>query len=570
MNVSSRFAGFRRLTHEVRVGNTFIGARHPILVQSMTTTSTKDIAATIDQTVRLAQAGCDLVRITTPTRADAACLEQIAAGVRAKGVDIPLCADIHFQPAAAFEAVKWVEKVRINPGNFADAKTAHGFDISEISDADYERGLQKVADKFTPLVREAKSRGVALRLGINHGSLSDRVLARYGDTPEGMVISALEYLAICEAEDFDQVVFSMKSSNPKVVIQCYRLLVKRLEEGGHKAYPLHLGVTEAGEGRDARLKSAVGIGSLLLDGLGDTIRVSLTDDPEREVPVGRSLVRACVRPFADEVQAVTGFDGARLAEIDPSLAEPCDPLSYERRPTEKLHIGTVDAGSGFPVRVGAEMALPGHEARPVEWTADELARVDSSLVVTSSLESEGPWGVRRLAARLAKCGRRPLISLSWKLGEDEEDELRMAAVAGSLLCDGYGDLFSLSGRPAAECADLAYDVLQAVGARKSKATFISCPGCGRTLYDIVATSAKIRARTAHLKDVSIAIMGCIVNGFGELADADFGYVGGAPGTVSLYVGHSCVRRGIPETEAPDALVELIKEQGRWIDPPAGK
>ena len=565
MKELGRFAGFRRVTHEVRIGSALIGAHHPILVQSMTTTSTKDVAATIAQTVRLAKAGCDLVRITTPTQTDAACLEKIVAGVRSQGVTVPLCADIHFQPAAAFEAIKWVEKVRINPGNFVDAKTAYGF-RKDFTESDYDRGLQKIADKFAPLVREAKSRGVALRIGTNHGSLSDRILARYGDTPEGMVVSALEYLAVCEAENFDQVVFSMKASNPKVVIQCYRMLVQRLAEGGHKAYPLHLGVTEAGEGRDGRLKSAVGIGALLLDGLGDTIRVSLTEDPVEEIAPGRTLVRACIRPFAEDVSIATGFGGTRLAETDDGLMESCDPLKYARRETAPVQIGGVSAGSGSPVRVGADTFLPERKERAVEWTEEQLASVGSASVVASSLETQGPWGVRRLAARLSNGSRRPLLALRWKLNGDEEDELRMAAVLGSLLCDGYGDLVALSGKPVDECVDLAYDVLQAAGARQSKASFVSCPSCGRTLFDLVETSARIRARTGHLKDVSIAIMGCIVNGPGEMADADFGYVGGAPGTVSLYVGRDCVRKGVPEAQAPDALVELIKEQGRWSDP----
>jgi len=565
MNDLGRFAGFRRLTHEVRIGEARIGARNPVLVQSMTTTLTKDVEATVRQTVQLARAGCELVRITAPTQVDAACLEEIVKRVRAEGVTVPLCADIHFQPAAAFEAVKWVEKVRVNPGNFVDAKTAYGFQ-KEFGDEVYERGLQKINDKFRPLVLAAKERGVALRIGTNHGSLSDRILARYGDTPEGMVVSALEFLSVCEDVDFDQVVFSMKASNPKVVIQCYRLLAKKLSEAGRKAYPVHLGVTEAGEGRDGRLKSAVGIGSLLLDGLGDTIRVSLTEDPIEEIPVARELVKACVRPFRDEVEGVPAFDTFCLTDSVEGLVEPCDPLSYSRRPARTVAVGQTLAGFGQAIRVGAEASVPGRTERNAEWTVDRIAKVDAAQVVEPSLETLGPWGVRRLAATLPTGESAPVLSLRWKLDGTASDELRMAAVFGSLLCDGYGDLVSLSGKPEAECIDLAWDVLQAAGARKSKAEFISCPSCGRTLFDLVETSARIREKTGHLKEVAIAIMGCIVNGPGEMADADFGYVGGAPGTVNLYVRRDCVKKGIPEAVAPDALVELIKEHGRWVEP----
>ena len=364
MNIKqSRLGTYRRLTLEVAVADRRIGGRNPVLVQSMTTTLTKDIDATVAQTVRLARAGCELVRITTPTQADAACLEEIARKVRAQGVTVPLCADIHFQPAAAFEAVKWVEKVRVNPGNFADAKTAYGFQ-KDFDDASYERGLQKISDKFRPLVRMARERGAALRIGSNHGSLSDRILSRWGDTPEGMVVSALEYLAVCEDEGFDQVVFSMKSSNPKVVLQCYRILVDRLASGGHKPYPIHLGVTEAGEGRDGRLKSAVGIGSLLLDGIGDTIRVSLTEDPVLEIPVARNLVDACARPFEGDLR---DFAGGSLPFS--GVEEPSDPFTYQRRQTHPLRINETEAGASHPVRVGAaSLASSSGKDRPVEWT----------------------------------------------------------------------------------------------------------------------------------------------------------------------------------------------------------
>jgi (E)-4-hydroxy-3-methylbut-2-enyl-diphosphate synthase len=597
-----RYGSLRRSTLEVRVADARIGGTNPILVQSMTTTLTKDVESTVAQTVQLARAGCELVRITKPTQADAACLEEIVRKVRAQGVKVPLCADIHFQPAAAFEAVKWVEKVRVNPGNFVDAKTAYGFQ-KDFDDATYDRGLQKIDDKFRPLVRMARERGVALRIGTNHGSLSDRILARWGDTPEGMVVSALEYLSVCEDEGFDQVVFSMKASNPKVVIQCYRLLVDRLEAGGRKPYPIHLGVTEAGEGRDGRIKSAVGIGSLLLDGIGDTVRVSLTEDPVEEIPVARELVAACQRPFGPG--SPVDFRGRDLSAEGPS--ESLDPASFHRRASLPVRLGDADAGLSQAIRVGAERSIsPPSKDRPVEWTDGEgsdlvpfalsgsaspsgldaavhsgrlceLQVVDptgldsiptlppSNLYLFSVDQGMGPWGVRRAVAAFERAGLRPPLVLRWKLDGTGADQLRMAATLGGLLCDGYGDLLCLESS-AENPVDLAYDLLQSAGARRSKAEFVSCPSCGRTLFDLVSTSARIREKTGHLKDVAIAIMGCIVNGPGEMADADFGYVGGTPGAVNLYVGRDCVRRSVPEADAPDALVALIREHGRWTEP----
>jgi (E)-4-hydroxy-3-methylbut-2-enyl-diphosphate synthase len=584
---ASRFAPARRLTIPVRVGNRIIGGDNPILVQSMTTTSTKDIDATAFQTLELWKAGCELIRITAPTQKDAECLREIVAKVRAAGCDAPISADIHFQPRAAYEAVKWVEKVRINPGNFVDSKAAG--EMKEYDEASFERGTQKVYEAFAPLVREAKERGVALRIGTNHGSLSDRIMWKFGDTIEGMVESALEYLRVCEAENFDQIVFSMKSSNPRVAIQAYRLLAHRLEAGGHKPYPFHVGVTEAGDGEDGRLKSSVGIGALLRDGLGDTIRVSLTEDPVQEVPVARALVKLC--------------DTAKIPAM-PELPEQVSFYNYQRRDTDLVNLGGLSAGGREPVAVGVNdprsEAMPQGDRKP-EWISDKSWPVVDA-EDASVLTGDGPvelrvsrsetlatlqppagtvlWSCdpalpnligayRHLAAWLDGRERKDLIVLRDRTDGTPEGNMAAAARLGAILADGLGDLIHIeSGAGAKAALNLAFDILQAAAVRRSKPEYVACPGCGRTLFDLQSTTQRIRAKTAHLKNISIAVMGCIVNGPGEMADADFGYVGGAPNKVSLYVGRECVQKNIPEDEAPEALVDLIKAHGRWVDPPA--
>ena len=471
-------------------------------------------------------------------------------------------------------------------------------------------------DAFAPLVREAKARGACLRIGTNHGSLSDRMMWKYGDTIEGMVESALEYLRVCEAENFDQVVFSMKSSNPRVVVEAYRLLAARLDRG-HKPYPFHVGVTEAGDGEDGRLKSAVGIGALLLDGIGDTVRVSLTEDPVQEIPVARALVALC--------------DPARLPAC-PSLEESLDFYAVQRRPTAVVHLGGLAVGGREKVAVGAPD--PGAETLPkgerrLEWlttpdshtlregiatvwepgtvnfaiaTAHDLVALSSGLILggvsdlprqleivvadPAHLDRLPPevlglpqlfWSCapaanlvaryRYLAAWLARRGRPDPVILRGGSDGTPEGNMLCAAQLGSLLVDGIGDLIHISGPLGARTAmHLGFDVLQSAGVRKTKPEYVACPSCGRTLFDLQTTTQKIRQRTAHLKNISIAIMGCIVNGPGEMADADFGYVGGAPSKVNLYVGRDCVQKNIPEEEAPEALVNLIKEHGRWIEP----
>jgi (E)-4-hydroxy-3-methylbut-2-enyl-diphosphate synthase len=607
-----RFAPVRRKTLKVRVGNRWIGGDEPILVQSMTTTNTKDIDATVFQTLELAKVGCELVRITAPTQKDSECLKEIVAKVRAAGCDVPISADIHFQPRAAMEAVKWVEKVRINPGNFVDSKSPTPRDYDDNS---FAAGVQKVYDAFSPLVRIAKDRGVCLRIGTNHGSLSDRIMWKYGDTIEGMVESALEYLRVCEAEGFDQIVFSMKSSNPRVVVQAYRMLAARLDKE-HKPYPFHVGVTEAGDGEDGRLKSSVGIGALLLDGIGDTIRVSLTEDPVHEIPVAQALVKLC--------------DLSKVPAA-PALKEALDYYAFQRRETPVLHLGPLAVGGREKIAVGT--SDPGSETLPkgerrIEWigTHDSHAvRSDVATVweprtvefaippkhpltaLTSSkllagtdlpgnleIEVEDPshldrlpedvfklphlfWSCppgagnliaryRHLAAWLAAKGRPDPIILRGNSDGTPEGNMMLAARFGSLLVDGIGDMLRVDGALGPRMnMHLGYDILQAAGVRRTKPEYVACPSCGRTLFDLQTTTQKIRARTAHLKNISIAIMGCIVNGPGEMADADFGYVGGAPSKVNLYVGRECVKKNIPEEEAPEALVSLIKEHGRWSE-----
>ncbi len=611
--MENRLAPRRRKTLEVRVRNRVMGGDAPILVQSMTTTNTKDIDSTVAQVLGLYESGCELVRITAPTAKDAECLRDIVQKVRAAGCEVPISADIHFQPRAAFEAIKWVDKVRINPGNFVDSK---GATMRQYDDAGFAAGEQKVYDTFAPLVREAKSRGVCLRIGTNHGSLSDRIMWRFGDTIEGMVESALEYLRVCEAENFDQIVFSMKSSNPRVAVQAYRMLAMRLDKA-HKPYPFHVGVTEAGDGEDGRLKSAVGIGALLLDGLGDTVRVSLTEDPRREVPVAHSLIEVC------DVSALNP-----LTQVSP-LEEEVDFYAYQRRESAPCELKGLPIGGREKIAVGcsdpgAETLPKGerqvewltthdsqsrHAALPLVWEPKavkfavsapfELISLRSSQLVDTTTDFppaveivvekpehldklpsdilEGTtlfWSVspspdlvahyRYLAAWLAAKQRPDPIILRGVSSGDANDNMALAARVGSLLVDGIGDMLHITGPAGARAAmNLGYDILQAAGVRKSKPEYVSCPSCGRTLFDLETTTQKIRARTAHLKDISIAIMGCIVNGPGEMADADFGYVGGAPNKVNLYVGRECVKKNIPEADAPEALVELIREHGRW-------
>ena len=569
--VSNRFSPVRRKTIPVHVGDAIIGGGAPILVQSMTTTKPKDVAKTVAETLALAKAGCELVRITAPTLADAQGLEEVMKQIRAAGCKVPVSADIHFQPKAAFEALKWVEKVRINPGNFVDTGIAT-LDLQ--ADKNFDQGREKVFETFTPFVQEAKRLGRAIRIGVNHGSLSARMMYRYGDTVEGMVESAMEYLAVCEAEHFDQVVVSLKSSTPRVAICAYRMLAARLEAEHFKPYPFHVGVTEAGAGEDGRLKSSVGIGSLLLDGLADTIRVSLTEDPVAEVPVAHELIRACALP-KEELR----FGAPEWKK---------DPYHYERLQTSSVNFSGVSLGGNEIVRVG-EVAPVVSISRKPRTPEFAFTGIDSQNIVAfkdafdvaafAAGEREVPadaliaytgdnytFGVRALVSALAQKGAKNPILLYQKIDSSELAKLKVAAEFGSLLSDGFGDAVVIEDPADQKSAVLlAFDILQAAGIRRSKTEFISCPSCGRTLYNIQTVLGKIHERLGHLQNISIAVMGCIVNGTGEMADADFGYVGGAPGFINLFEGKTCVKKNVPEAEALDELVELIKSRGRYIE-----
>jgi (E)-4-hydroxy-3-methylbut-2-enyl-diphosphate synthase len=667
---ASRFQTIRRRTLAVMVGGVGVGGDHPIRVQSMTTSDTQDVAATVKQSIALAEVGCEIVRITAPNVAAAKCLREIRAKFSAAGfAHVPLVADIHFLPSAAMEAVEHVEKIRVNPGNYADKKK---FAVKEYTDADYDRELSRLHDAFSPLVRRCRELGRAMRIGTNHGSLSDRIMNRYGDTPLGMVESALEFLRIARAHDYHALMLSMKASNPKVMIQAYRLLVERMDrEDMH--YPLHLGVTEAGDGEDGRIKSAIGIGSLLLDGLGDTIRVSLTEDSVYEIPVAQAIAQKamslwktpnakCQTPVTGEADSVDPYHFTRrqttmlplsakclvgpekpprvivrttlagLAEAARALAAP----NMQDTPAEGLLVpvnSTADLDtlgrSGFmPDSIGClalelDPALTPADLSPLLSTSNPrllLARrfgaTDAGLLAefANAVRSKGHFlavdagadVLAALAPALRQLGDANLLfTLSDATGAGHAtgayrrlvENLRAAGslapvwirntaatavrgdhsflsklleasfLTGGLLCDGLGDLVSIETEPdPARAAKLAYNVLQGAGARISKTEFVACPSCGRTLFDLQSTTQRIRAQTGHLKGVKLAIMGCIVNGPGEMADADFGYVGGAPGKINLYVGKNCVQYNIPEAEADAWLVALIREHGKWADP----
>ena len=569
----------RRESRVVTVGNVKMGGGHPVVVQSMITADTRDTEACVTEVLQLANAGCEIVRITAQTRKYAQNLENIRDGVRAAGCAVPLVADIHFKPDAAFEAAKWVEKVRVNPGNYVDKKK---FEIREYTDEQYEEELQRIREEFAPLVGLCKERNRAIRIGTNHGSLSDRIMNRYGDTPLGMVESALEFARIAREEDFHNFVFSMKASNPKVMIEAYRLLVARLaKEGSDWNYPLHLGVTEAGDGEDGRIKSAIGIGSLLADGIGDTIRVSLTEDAVHEVPVAQALVKAIPNGGCE-----TG------------VKETWNPFDYNRRKTEPKKVSGFSLGGTELMRVFTSRKKWDAVAHKIDQMGDfkpEVVAEDSGVIaldprdnkaisevnqskgpqlltVTDDLEMPTIAAFRLLAAKL-DARHSILLKDTLKTSADAAADflptlLKASMNLGSLICDGIGDAILVQGEEApGQSLRHSYNILQAAGARIFKTDYVACPSCGRTLFNLQETTQKIRESTGHLKGVRIAVMGCIVNGPGEMADADFGYVGGAPGKINLYVGKQAVKFNIPEGEAVERLQGLIREHGRWVDPP---
>ena len=613
----SPFSHKRRKTREIVIGDparggVIIGGNHPVVMQSMLTCDTMDTAECVKQTLELVAVGCQLVRITAPSVKNAANLQNIVAELHKRGCFVPIVADIHFKPEAAMEAVKWVEVVRVNPGNYADSKK---FATKEYTDEQYTAELKRIEEKFTPLVLECIRLKRCLRIGTNHGSLSDRIMNRYGDTPLGMVESALEFARICRQHGFHNFKFSMKSSNPKVMIECYRLLVARLEqEGPDWNYPIHLGVTEAGEGEDGRIKSAIGIGSLLCDGLGDTIRVSLTEDSPREIEVCTDLLAQIPQLTLSEgrVPQAPNSNGEKslgLAELAPPNSFPFDPFHFERRETPEIELAdSVKCGGEQLIRVVVTRATWDKVAPKIRSKDDvkpeavyedlNIAEIDPTqdfeincetqlVTVKDGVNLPAITAFRLLAAKLKRLGRNNPILLKDCLSgtgfqpvkqtpnidqrsvplEPKIALLRASVVIGSLLADGIGDAILIRGEAGAgQSLRLAYNLLQAAGCRSFKTDYVACPSCGRTLFNLQTVTARIKARTEHLKGVKIAIMGCIVNGPGEMADADFGYVGGAPGKINLYVGKQAIKFNIPEAEAVDRLVDLIKEHNKWVEP----
>jgi (E)-4-hydroxy-3-methylbut-2-enyl-diphosphate synthase len=617
----SPFFHHRRKTREVVIGDpahggVIIGGGHPVVKQSMLTCDTMDTAESVKQTLDLVAVGCQLVRITAPTVKDAANLRNIVAELHKRGCFVPIVADIHFKPEAAMEAVKWVEVVRVNPGNYADSKK---FATKEYTDAQYTAELKRIEEKFTPLVLECIRLKRCLRIGTNHGSLSDRIMNRYGDTPLGMVESALEFARICRQHNFHNFKFSMKSSNPKVMIECYRLLVARLEqEGPDWNYPIHLGVTEAGEGEDGRIKSAIGIGSLLCDGLGDTIRVSLTEDSPREIEVCTDLLAQI--PFltvGDDVRSLKSKAGDQSFVTSAPTDFPFDPFHFERRKTPEIELaGGAKCGGEQLIRVVVTRATFDKVARKIQPRTDvrpeavyeglNVAEIDPTkdfeincetqlVTVKDGVNLPAIAAFRLLAAKLKRLGRNNPILLKdclefgsrrresaqnssakvsaptdvggYEVLEPKIALLRASVAIGSLLADGIGDAILIRGEAGGgQSLRLAYNILQAAGCRSFKTDYVACPSCGRTLFNLQTVTARIKARTEHLKGVKIAIMGCIVNGPGEMADADFGYVGGAPGKVNLYVGKRAVKFNIPQVEAVERLIDLIREHEKWTDP----
>ncbi len=634
---NSLVAYSRRKTRVVNIGGVPMGGDNPIRIQSMTTIDTMDTKGSVEQTIRMVEAGCEYVRITAPSLKEAQNLQEIKKELRARGYDVPLIADIHFTPNAAELAARIVEKVRVNPGNYADKKR---FETIEYTDAAYQAELDRIRKKFAPLVTICKENGTAMRIGTNHGSLSDRIMSRYGDTPLGMVESALEFVRICEDMGYYEIVLSMKASNPQVMIQAYRMLVHKLDEEGLQPYPLHLGVTEAGDGEDGRIKSSVGIGTLLEDGLGDTIRVSLTEEPEAEVPVAKMLAERYVKRIGDVIPEYDHY--------------PIDPFVYNKRTTHEVsNIGgsnvprvIADLSTKEKITAASLYALGYQYSVPLDkWTITDMACdyvlagdkvidfeipgtlgiiynhetwqeqkdkartypiFDATNYLADSLKStslnfieakindltpqlvlklkndktavlvidtdngHGMPEQRRLFALLMNqdCSIPVIIKRSYQDLSLDQLQLYSATDMGGLLIDGLGDGIFIDAKNCGgdkRINETAFTILQATRTRISKTEYISCPSCGRTLFDLQETTAMIRSRTFHLKGVKIGIMGCIVNGPGEMADADYGYVGSGPGRITLYRGKEVVKKNVPSASAVDELINLIKEDGNWVE-----
>lgn len=575
----------RRPAIEVTIGSLKLGGAHPVRLQSMANTDTNDTEGSVAQAERIIKAGVDLLRYTTQGRREAANMANIAEGIHHLGYTTPLVADVHFNPSAADEALEHIEKVRINPGNYVDTKSSTP---REWTDELFEEMHNKVIERFGKFVLRAKELGRAIRIGVNHGSLSERMLTRYGDTPEGMIESCLEYLDVCRMHDFHDIVISMKSSNTLVMTAAVRLLSKTLAERGYPAYPLHLGVTEAGEGEDGRIKSAVGIGSLLADGLGDTIRVSLSEEPEAEIPVAKTLV-----DYISSRQPLD-VDTAILPDWNEYTS-----LSYNDR-KNSIAIGKLAGGSNLPIVLsnatppnsgdsikadyyisesGAIINAQGAIMKDFSYveldcysiTEESLAKVQETSLILLNAPGNNAIAEWRLGfTLLRRVGIKNSIILrrTYTTNDIELFRLQLAADAGTIIIDGWSNGLYISA-PNLQEEDVIkteLGVLQATRLRMSKTEFISCPGCGRTLYSLTETIAKIKAATSHLKGLKIGVMGCIVNGPGEMADADYGYVGAAPGKIDLYKGQECIRRGIPQEEAVNQLIDLIKSEGDWREP----
>ncbi len=575
----------RRPAIEVTIGNLKLGGTHPVRLQSMANTDTNDTEGSVAQAERIIKAGADLLRYTTQGRREAANMANIAEGIHHLGYTTPLVADVHFNPNAADEALEHIEKVRINPGNYVDTKSSTP---REWTDELFEEMHNKVIERFGKFVLRAKELGRAIRIGVNHGSLSERMLTRYGDTPEGMIESCLEYLDVCRMHDFHDIVISMKSSNTLVMTAAVRLLSKTLAERGYPAYPLHLGVTEAGEGEDGRIKSAVGIGSLLADGLGDTIRVSLSEEPEAEIPVAKTLV--------DYISSRQPLDVDTA--ILPDWNEYTN-LSYNDR-KNSIAIGKLAGGGNLPIVLSNATPSNSGDSTKADYyisdsgaitnaqgaimkdfsyieldcysiTEEALAKVqETSLILLNAPGNNAiaEWRLGFTLLRRAGIKNSIILRRTYTTNDIELFRLQLAADAGTIIIDGWSNGLYISA-PNLQEEDVIkteLGVLQATRLRMSKTEFISCPGCGRTLYSLTETIAKIKAATSHLKGLKIGVMGCIVNGPGEMADADYGYVGAAPGKIDLYKGQECIRRGIPQEEAVNQLIDLIKSEGDWREP----